>query len=55
MTADELGTYMFDLMSEAAHVFETIWIKETDEGPVLVVGLRDGSIHHIAVTTPQSD
>ncbi|MBU6372954.1 MAG: hypothetical protein KJS97_09520 [Alphaproteobacteria bacterium] len=54
MTAEELGAYLYDLLSEASHVVETVWVKETPEGQVLVVGMRNGALHHVTVTSAES-
>ncbi len=55
MTADELGAYLFDLLSEARHVVETVWVKDTPEGPILVVGMRNGALHHVAIKSPDAE
>ena len=55
MTSEELGTFIFDLLSEATQVVESVLVKETLSGPVLIVGLRNGTLHHVAVTSPSAD
>ena len=52
MTTDELGAFLFDLLSEATDVVDTVWVRKTPTGPLFVVGLHNGTLHHIAVTAP---
>lgn len=52
MTTEEFGAFLYDLLSEAARVVEAVWVNDTPDGPVLVVGLKTGELFNVRVTPP---